>query len=345
MSAESENISNIEDKISYSVQLNASIALKLANIGDVFPTTITSGPLYGYLDVEKNDSIAITHTIAFPSFNTNQTDDFFNLRGSNSKFQQEFLNKLISNKFTVKLLGWFIVSTGNKFINSSIIDSLYHLNENFIKGNEKVPSLLIVYDHSKSNNGYLNLKCYKLSDSFLKTIKSENKFIAKNLIENKLSYKNILEEIPINIKSNHLTNLKLLDLDIDLDLNDNLSITTPVYDNLKLCSDQLNEAVGNFNHTLNNLSYFQRNLNRDITRIQKWESKIKQDNEEKLKQNPSAKVQSPDWRSEFKLLPPSSKYDYLIASSAVNNLCNGLETTENIEYVKSVGVCDSLSIN
>lgn len=333
---------------SYTVKINASVALKLAKIGETSLTTITSGPIYGFDGVESN-IISLTHTIAFPSFNNssmnnNNIDDFFNLRSANTRFQQDYLKNLRTAKYTANLLGWFVCSTGGRFLSQSVVDSLYHLQESFRKNKSEIPSLLIVYDPSKSVDGYLNLKCYKLSDSFLETMKSENKFIAKNLIENKLSYKNILQELPVVIKSNHLTNLKIQEFGLDCPENtlDNLSIQSSTFDNIKYSAEQLHDAVNHFNHNLGNMNYFQRNLTRDIAKINKWEAKVKQDNEELLKKNPHAKIETPDWRKEFRLLPPSSKYEYLIATGNVHNVCNSLQSTENIEHIKATGIKDSI---
>lgn len=348
MSAVQESSENVEVSPSYTVKINASIALKLASIGESSNSNVTTGPIYGFDGVEDN-IISVTHTIPFPAFNNINTnnngfDDFFNLRSSNYKFQQDYLEKLKLADYTANLLGWFVSSTGGKFVSQSLMESLYQLKETFKKNKSKIPSLLIVYDPSKSKNGYLSLKCYKLSDSFLKTIKSENKFIAKNLIENKLSYKNLFDELPVIIKSNHLTNLKIQEFDLESSNGLNLNILPSTYENLKASTDNLHEAVNHFNHNLGNMNYFQRMLAKDIAKISKWESKVQQDNEDKLKANPNAKVETPDWRSEFKPLAPSSKYEYLIASSAVNNICNNLQVTENIEFVKATGVKNSLPL-
>lgn len=338
---------SVEASPSYTIKINASIALKLASIGESSSSNITTGPIYGFDGVEDN-IISVTHTIPFPSFNNtnnvNGVDDFFNLRASNSRFQQEYLDKLKGAGYTANLLGWFVCSTGGKYISQSLIESLYQLKERLKNNKSEIPSLLMYYDPSKSENGYLCLKVFKLSDAFLKTIKSENKFVAKNLIENKLSYKNLLEELPVIIKSNHLTNLKIQEF---TDLSDdatNLLITPSTYDNIKTSTGQLYDAINHFNHNLGNLNYFQRNLARDIAKINKWESKVQQDNDEKLKNDPNAKIEKPDWRKEFKLPPPSSKYEYLIASNAVNNICNSLQVTENIEYVKASGIKSDLSL-
>lgn len=350
MSANQESVKEVEASPSYTVKINASIALKLASIGESSNSNITTGPIFGFDGVEDN-IISVTHTIAFPTFNNssnnsnNSADDFFNLRSSNSKFQQDFLSKLETAGYTAHLLGWFIYSTGGKYISPSVVESLLQLQETLRNNKREIPSLLMVYDPSKSRDGYLSLKCFKLSDAFLRTVKSENKFIAKNLIENKLSFKNLLEEMAVIIKSNHLTNLKIQEFDLDSATDsDTLLITPSSYENIKHSTDQLYDAINHFNHNLGNLNYFQRNLARDIAKISKWESKIQQENEEKLKADPRAKVENPDWRKEFKLPPPSSKYEYLIASSAVNNICNSLEVTENIKYVKATGVKSSLPL-
>lgn len=330
----------------YTVKLNASVALKLASIGQQSPQGITTGPIYGFDGVESN-IISVTHTIAFPSsaqFGSSNNDDFFNLRTSNQKFQQEYLSKLKASNYTANLLGWFVISSGGKFISQSLADSLYQLQETFRSNKSEIPSLLVVYDPLKSVDGFLNLKCYKLSDAFLKTIQSDGKFIAKNLIENKLSYKNIIEPLALTIKSNHLTNLKIQEFNLDDASNelDNLSIGPSTYEYIKLTTDQLSDSVHQLNHNLGNLNYFQRNLSREIAKITKWEQKVKQDNEDKLKANPKAKLANTDWRKEFKLMRPSSKFDYLVASGSVNNICNNLQVTENIEYVKAVGIDKSI---
>lgn len=347
--AENTTLENETPVVDYSIKLNASVALKLSNLGEINPTAITTGPIYGFYGVESN-IINITHTIAFPTFNnfnnSNGFEDFFNLKNANSKFQENYLEKLRATNNTANLLGWFVSSSGGKFMSQSIIESLYQLQENFKNNKSDIPSILIVYDPLKSIEGYLNLKCYKLSKSFLKTITSENKFIAKNLIENKLSYKNILEEVPVVIKSNNLINLKIQEFNnITTSEDDNinqLSINSKTFENIKYSYDQLSDSINHLNHNLGNLNYFQRNLSRDIAKINKWENKVKQTNEELLKSNPNAKLENTDWRSEFKLLAPSSKFEYLIATSDVNNICNNLQSIENIELVKATGIKESI---
>lgn len=338
-----------EASITYTVKINASVALKLSKLSEASVNIITTGPIYGFDGVEQ-DIISVTHMIPFPAFNTQNTsgsygsDDFFNVKTSNAKFQQEYLSKLKAANYTANLLGWFIVSSGGKFVSQSIIESLYHLQKNLKQNKYQIPSLLMVYDASKSGDGYLNLECYKLSETFIATYESEQKFIAKNLIENKLSYKNILEKVPVVLKSNHLTNLKIQEFQLESTPSNNLLINPHTYENIKQTADQLHDAVNHFNYNLGNMSYFQRNLSRDIAKIKKYEFRIEQENEELLKKNPKAKVETPDWRKEITLSQPSSKYEYLIATSAVNNICNNLQSTENIEFVKAAGVKNSLSL-
>ncbi|TID29558.1 hypothetical protein CANINC_001832 [Pichia inconspicua] len=346
----SETPEIVEDaKSVYTVKINASVALKLSKLSETSVKSMTTGPIYGFDGVEQ-DIISVTHMIPFPAYNSQNSsgnygsDDFFNVRSSNAKFQQEYLAKLKGANYTANLLGWFVVSSGGKFISQSIVESLYSLQKSLKQNKYQIPSLLLVYDASKSSEGYLNLKCYKLSDNFIATYESEQQFIAKNLIENKVSYKNILEEIPVILKSNHLTNLKIQEFKLDSIPSDNLLINPATYENIKQTSEQLQEAVNHFNYNLGNMSYFQRNLSRDIAKIKRYEAKIQEENEEILKANPNAKVEAPNWRKEITLPPASSKYEYLVATSAVNNICNSLQSTENVEFVKITGVKSSLSL-
>ncbi|GME83210.1 unnamed protein product [Ambrosiozyma monospora] len=194
---------------SLSVELNGSVALKLTTFAEESYPNIETGPILGFdkKDTDANSiSINITKIFQFP---VNNNDEIFTLRGYNGKYQNDVLAKLKDTKTGVKLLGWFISTTNGKFISQTIVDSMVHLQEyNKRENKDETPILYLVYDPSKALDGVLSLKVFKLSEQFIKTYYSEDRFIPKNLIENKLSYKNIFEEVPTTLKNTFLTNLK-----------------------------------------------------------------------------------------------------------------------------------------
>ncbi|KAH3660520.1 hypothetical protein OGAPHI_007106 [Ogataea philodendri] len=331
--------------MSYSVEISASVALKISKIGaDTYPET-ESGALFG-LDAisdetaeKKHTIIKTSHAFQFPSSYTN--DEIFNLKTSNSKYQSDVLAKLNITNSGVKILGWFLTTNGGKFVSQSLIESIINLqNHNVEENRDSTPVIVLVFDALKSMDGLLNLKAFKLSESFMKAWKSDQRFVSKNLYESRLTYRNIFEELPLKIKNNHLSNLKVQELSPKLEQDLCLELTGATLASMKLTVENLNEGVDNFNHTLGNLNYYQRNLSREVAKVNQWKQQIKHDNDEKLKLNPSAKLTETekDWAKHFKLPIQPSKYENLVMSSLINNYCNSLETDGSIEQVKTTSI-------
>lgn len=308
----------MEASSDYSVEINASVLLKLTQMAENAGANTACGPIYGYDKLDTN-VINISKAINFPS--SSSGDDFFSLKQSNVAFQVDYLKTLRATKTPVKLLGWFVCSSD--YLTANIINSLQQLQK-VIKEEQRIelPALLVVFDPKKSQEGLLSLKVLKLTEAFINTSSAEHRFIGKNLIENKLSYKNIVEELPTTIINNQLTNLKILELDPS---SEGTSLRAKSND-VKQTVDQLFSTVDHFNYGLGNMNYFQKNLNREITNINKW-----------LEKNEGG-----EWRKEFSLPQPVSKFDNLITSASILGLCNELEVSENIETVRVKGVESTL---
>ncbi|ODV82586.1 hypothetical protein CANARDRAFT_30736 [[Candida] arabinofermentans NRRL YB-2248] len=335
---------------SLSIEINASVALKLANIGAESYPNIESGPIYGFNESES--SINIAHIFQFPaqySSSSSNNDDIFNMKSSNIKYQADILKRLQDTEAGVKLLGWFLSSVGGKTISQSIIEAIINLQQLNLKENrDTTPVLFLVYDPSKSFDGLLSLKALKLSEAFMKTWNSDEKFIAKNLIENRLSYRNIFDEVPMKIKNSHLINLTIQqEFSTAASEEKNLELTINNMRSVDMTTENLHEAIDNLNHNLGNLNYYQRNLSRELTKVNQWKLKTKQDNEEKLKADPNAKLDETeqDWNKHFKLPTQPSKYESLVVSSLINNYCNNLEISGAVELVKTTGAQKSLGLN
>ncbi|QPG73447.1 hypothetical protein FOA43_000757 [Brettanomyces nanus] len=327
----------------FSVEINASVALKLAKIGENHYPGTSSGPIYGF-DNKETSVINICHLISFPTQHTSG-DDVFNTRSSNAKFQTEFLSKLRESKIGAKLLGWFITCISGKHLRQTLIESILRLQEtNRKEHRDDFPALLVVYDPSSALDSLLSLKVLRISDAFLKTWDSETRFIAKNLIENRLSYKNIFESVPATIRNSHLINLKIQELDISAIYGEDLELTSNYLNGTVQNAEQLTEAIDNFNHNLGNFNYFQRSLSREITKVKQWKLRAQQENSQKLKIDPKAQVSEPDWTTQFKLPQVPSKYENLVISGQVDSFCNNLESTGSVEHAKTSGIKESLDL-
>ncbi|KAG7750822.1 hypothetical protein KL911_004701 [Ogataea haglerorum] len=327
------------------VEISASVALKISKVGeDTYPAT-EAGSLFG-LDVvsepseeKRHTTIKVSHAFQFPPSYTN--DEIFSLRASNVKYQNDLLAKLKDTKVGVKHLGWFLTTNGGRFVGQSLIEAIINQqNENLTENRDSTPVVVLVFDTLKSMDGLLSLRAFKLSESFVRAWKSDERFVSKNLYENRLTYRNIFEEVPLKIKNNHLSNLKLQELSPEFEEDSCLELTGATLASMNLTVDNLAEAVDNFNHTLGNLNYYQRNLSRELVKINQWKQQIRQQNEEKIKTDPNAKLTETenDWHRHFRLPVQPSKYDNLVTSGLINSYCNSLETDCSIEQVKIAGI-------
>lgn len=301
----------------YSVEINASVLLKLNQMAQTAGSDVACGPIYGY-DKQDSNVISVSKAINFPP---SSGDDFFSLKQSNVAFQVDYLKTLRATKQAVKLLGWFVCSSD--FLTTNIINALQQLQK-VIKEEQRIdlPALLVVFDPKKSEEGLLSLKTVRLTDAFLATSAAEHRFVGKNLIENKLSYKNIVEELPTVVVNNNLGNLKIMDLQ---PASEGAALA-PRANEAKHTVDNLMGALDHFNYGLGNLNHFQKNLGREITNIKKWQEK-----------NPKG-----EWHKEFSLPQPVSKFDNLVTSASILGLCNELELSENIQTVRVKGLQSSL---
>lgn len=310
----------MEASSDYTVEINASVLLKLAQMAETSGANTTCGPIYGYDQVDTK-VINISKAINFPSSSSSSSDDFFSMKQSNVAFQVDYLKTLRATKTPVKLLGWFVCSSD--YLTANVINSLQQLHK-VIQQEQRIdlPALLVVFDPKKSQEGLVSLKVLKLTDAFINTSSAEHRFVGKNLIEHKLSHKNIVEELPTTIINNQLTNLKILELNPST-VGSSLK---PNSNDVKQTVDQLFSAVDHFNYGLGNMNYFQKNLSREITNINKW-----------LEKNEGG-----EWKKEFSLPQPVSKFDNLVTSASILGFCNDLEVSENIETIRVKGVESTL---
>lgn len=327
----------------FSVEINASVALKLAQIGQKHYPGTSSGPLYGFDDQEER-ILNISHIINFPNQHTSG-DDVFNTKSSNAKFQADFQTKLNDSKIGVKLLGWFMTATKGKQNRQTVVESMLRLQKKMIEEEKStLPVIFVIYDPSKSTDSLLSLQVLKLSDAFVKTWNSEARFAARNLIDNRLTYRNIFEEVPSKIRNSNLTDLKIQELDVNSEYGNELELTSNYLKITTQTSEQLIDAIDNFNHNLGNFNYFQRSLSRELTKINQWKLRAKQEHLDHLKTDPTAEEPELDWKEHYKLPQVPSKYEHVVSGGLLSSLCNNVSTTGSVEHAKTTGIQKSLDL-
>lgn len=141
-----------------------------------FPTTAT-GSLVG-LDV--NGTLQITNTFPFPNVDAPPSDGHNDAakdaaaaaprQKANIAYQNEMIKYLREVNVDANNVGWYTSTNMGNFINSSTIE-----NQLFYQKEMNERTVALVYDVSRSSQGALSLRAFRLSPSFV-TAHKENKF-------------------------------------------------------------------------------------------------------------------------------------------------------------------------
>lgn len=140
-----------------------------------YPTTAT-GSLVG-LDV--NGTLQITNSFPFPSIDLPQTDnhpDTSNVAAAaprakaNQAYQNEMIRFLKEVNVDANNVGWYTSTNMGNFVNANTIENQFFYQKEM---NERTVAL--VYDVSRSSQGSLSLRAFRLSPQFMSAYK-EGKF-------------------------------------------------------------------------------------------------------------------------------------------------------------------------
>ncbi|PTB36597.1 Eukaryotic translation initiation factor 3 subunit H [Trichoderma asperellum] len=319
------------------VQVDALVIMKIArHCSSLFPTVAT-GSLVG---MDQNGTLEITNTFAFPTVDNSSADthqsDAANAAAaaprakSNITYQNEMIRHLKEVNVDANNVGWYTSATMGNFVTLAFIENQYH----YQKDNDKTVAL--VYDTSRSSQGTLALKAYRLTNIFMNVYK-EGKFTTESLQKSKLSFRDILQEYPITVQNSHLLTSFLHQLpsppvrDIKepstlSDLNSD-RIKAPLYpsiDNLDLSVDPflektcdlLLESIESHYVDLNNFQFYQRQLAREQTKITQWQAKRKAENAQRtLAKQPL--LPEDEWQRLFKLPQEPSRLEGMLNAKQV----------------------------
>ncbi|EHY55888.1 hypothetical protein HRR83_006728 [Exophiala dermatitidis] len=323
------------------VQLEALVVMKvIKHCANRFPTTAT-GSLVG---MNVNGTLEITNTFPFPVVDlppeAQYEQQHFNSAAaaprakSNTAYQAEMIRMLREVNVDANNVGWYTSANLGNFVNTNFIENQYHYQKEL---NEKTVAL--VHDVSRSSQGILSIKAFRLSPQFMTAYK-ENKFTTENLLKSGLKYTDILVEIPVTVHNSHLVNTfvhqvpRLLASGVmkapnsvdEIENNpvikndtlapsfESLSINIDPY--LSQTADNLLDSIETHHVEANNFSYYQRALAREQAKIQQWQAKRKAENAARAlsKQPP---LPEDEWQKLFKLPTEPSRLESMLNSRQV----------------------------
>ncbi|PHH85389.1 hypothetical protein CDD83_477 [Cordyceps sp. RAO-2017] len=329
---------SLKDAPFQAVQVEALVVMKIAkHCSSTFPTTAT-GSIVG---MDQNGVLEITNTFPFPSVDGAATDSHQNdasllaaaapRQKANMAYQNEMIRHLKEVNVDANNVGWYTSATMGNFVNLSFIENQYHYQK------EQDRTAALVYDTSKSSQGNLTLRAFRLTPLFMNAYK-ESKFTTESLQKSKLTFRDIVVELPITIHNSHLLTSFLHQIPSppsqeEIEEPNSLAdlrragIKPPLYPSIdtldlsidpfleKTC-DLLLESIESHYTDLNNFQFYQRQLGREQAKITQWQAKRKAENAQRtLAKQPL--LPEDEWQRLFKLPQEPSRLEGMLNARQV----------------------------
>jgi translation initiation factor 3 subunit H len=311
----------------------------IKHCSQTFPTTAT-GFLVG---MDISSQLQVTNSFPFPTTEIPQPDSHHdnsnaasNLAAAaprakaNAAYQIDMIRKLREVNVDANNTGWYTSANLGNFVTLNMIENQYFYQSQL---NERTISL--VHDVSRSSQGSLSLRAFRLSPSFMTAYK-EGKFTTEALQKSNLRYQDILHELPLTIHNSHLLTSFLHTLPTSpsstpaqppslatlnkasLPLTPNLTtaLTLTIDPFLLQTTENLLESIETHNTELNNHQFYQRQLAREQAKITAWQQKRKAENASRVlaKQAP---LPEDEWQRIFKLPTEPGRLESLVNSRQV----------------------------
>ena len=156
----------------------------IKHCSQTFPTTAT-GFLVG-MDVQG--TLQATNSFPFPTIDIPSTDSHHDNNASsnlaaaaprakvNAIYQNDMIRNLREVNIDANNVGWYTSANMGNFVNINMIENQYHYQKDL---NER--TVAIIHDVSRSSQGSLSLRAFRLSQPFMAAYK-EGKFTTERLV-------------------------------------------------------------------------------------------------------------------------------------------------------------------
>ncbi|KAI1639268.1 hypothetical protein F4809DRAFT_638744 [Biscogniauxia mediterranea] len=330
---------SLKDAPFKAVQVEALVVMKIVkHCSTSFPTTAT-GCIVG---MDKDGLLEVTNTFPFPTTDVANVDSSHQNDASalaaaaprakaNIVYQNDMIRHLKEVNVDANNVGWYTSATMGNFVNLGFIENQYH----YQRDNDRTVAL--VHDVSRSSQGALSLRAFKLTPTFMAAFK-EGKFTTESLQKSKLTFKDVLVEFPVHVHNSHLLTAFLHQLPAppppaEVDMPTSLAdlqrdpVKMPLYPSsdaldlsidpfLEKTCDLLLDSIESHYTELNNHQYYQRQLAREQAKITAWQTKRKAENASRVaaKQQP---LPEDEWQRIFKLPQEPSRLEGMLNAKQV----------------------------
>ncbi|KAL4809664.1 hypothetical protein BDV18DRAFT_83396 [Aspergillus unguis] len=332
------------------VKVEALVVMKIIkHCSQTFPTTAT-GSIVG---MDVGGVLEITNSFPFPVVEVPPESHFDNAAPNpaaaaprakaNTVYQAEMIRMLREVNVDANNVGWYTSANMGNFVNMNVIENQFFYQKEM---NERTVAL--VHDPSRSSQGSLSLRAFRLSPKFMAAFK-DNKFTSDELQKSNLKYQDILVELPVEIHNSHLITSFLHQLQNQAqtpptDLPASLAtlesstfakqpILAPNFDNLSLSIDPflekncdlLLDSIETHHTETSNFQYYQRSLAREQAKITAWQTKRKAENATRATLKQPA-LPEDEWQRLFKLPQEPSRLDSMLNSRQVEQYAHQVDS-------------------
>ncbi|KAI5295194.1 hypothetical protein KEM52_002086 [Ascosphaera acerosa] len=335
------------------VQVEALVVMKIIKHSTQSFPTVATGSIVG-MDVQG--VLEITNAFPFPVVEApSAAADSHHDRDSgaahsnaaaaaprakaNVVYEREMIKMLRDVNVDANNAGWYTSTSMGSYMNLNTIENQFHYQK---EAGDKAVAL--VHDVSRSAQGALSLRAFRLSPQFMAAYK-DKKFTTEQLQKSNLRAKDIFVELPVQIHNSHLltsylhqlpaggvalpTEEEQIELPRSLEAIENGPLAQdspflPNFNNLALNVDPflekncdlLLDSLESYYTENNNFQYYQRAMAREQVKINAWQAKRAAENASRaaLKQ---PLLPEDEWKSIFKLPPAPSRLDAMVNTRQV----------------------------
>lgn len=288
------------------VQIDGLVVLKIiTHARRHYPSEVT-GLLLG---LEMEGRLEVTNCI--PQRNSDNED-------ANEAYQKEMMKALRKVNVDVNTVGWFVSTFLGSFFSMAMIEAQYSYQSIL------PTSVCVMMEPYRKGSNQLNLKAYRLKESFMKVFADQD-FTHASFARHGVEPSDIMVEVPIQVHNSHLVHAFLYELRESKQMStDHKRLNINVNSFVEKSVGVLGKCVDDYASEQNKLLYHERQLARQKTQQQNWLQKRAADNELRAKQN---KPPLPDDRSKvsaFKQIQKPWKIDTYLIANRMKHQCDQL---------------------
>merc|ERR1712123_326555 len=264
-----------------SVQIDPVVALRISSCysEDNAHEGLTIGHLTGYID-QHNRVVEVTHCFETPEL---EDDD------SMEDNTMDYL-KYIRDKGCDHLqVGWFTSSLHSEMFNKTFLSALLSFQMSLAE------SIVLVYDPLKTAQGMLSFRAFRITQRYLDLIKYEPDSCEypdptlEEIRRSKILSKDIFEEIPVTLRTSHLANMLIFDLEERNPINAKKTVLEPATSaSLERHMKLLDKLVDEVANDSNRFNQYQKMMTKNNQRRQNGQEELPVDEVDKMFKTPEA---------------------------------------------------------